>query len=119
MEFERRLHGAKYPQNDLQYFPIWIRRYSQGVTEENGRLPVSVALVKAFSRSLLASETPAWQRLQAVRAVEAYRDLVLGTSEPSLGEIRQVLQRRAAEERGDRAASAAGDSRPGSRTNDT
>jgi len=27
-----------------------------------------------------ASGTPAWQRLQAVRAIEAYRDIVLGTT---------------------------------------
>jgi hypothetical protein len=27
-----------------------------------------------FSRSLLERNVPAWQRLQAVRAVEAYRD---------------------------------------------
>jgi hypothetical protein len=83
------------------------------VTEEGGRLPVSVASVKGFSRSLLDTATPAWQRLQAVRAVEAYRDLVLGTGEPSLGEIHQVLQRPAAQERDAAAAGAAGASRPG------
>ena len=111
VEFQRRLHGAKYAQNDVKYFPLWIRRYSQSVTEDHGRLPVSVASVKAFSRSLLETGTPAWQRLQAVRAVEAYRDLVLGTGEPGLGEIRQVLQRRAAEEHEE--TGAAGASRPG------
>lgn len=100
VESRRRLHGAEYPQNDLKYFPLWIARSSQSVTEENGRLPVSVALVKAFSRSLLETGTPAWQRLLAVRAVETYRDLVLGTGEPSLGEVRQVWQRLAAEQRG-------------------
>lgn len=113
VEFQRRLHGAKYPQGDLKYFPLWIRRYAQAVTEENGRLPVSVESVKAFSRSLLATGTPAWQRLQAVRAVEAYRDLVLGTGEPPLGEIRQVLQRLAEEQRDDATSRAAGASRPG------
>jgi hypothetical protein len=111
VEFQRRLHGAKYAQNDVKYFPLWIRRYSQSVTEEDGRLPVSVQSVKAFSRSLLASGTPAWQRLQAVRTVEAYRDLVLGTGEPGLGEVRQVLQRLAAAEHEE--AGAAGSSRPG------
>jgi hypothetical protein len=112
-EFQRRLHGAKYPSNDLKYFPLWVRRYSQSVTEEDGRLRVSVASVKAFSRALLEMKTPAWQRLQAVRAVEAYRDLVLGTGEPPLGDIRQVLQRLVAEELADAAGGAAGASRPG------
>ena len=51
VEFQRQLHGAKYAQNDVKYFPLGIRRDSQSVTEENGRLPVSVELVKAFSRS--------------------------------------------------------------------
>jgi hypothetical protein len=67
MEFQRRLYGAKYPAGDMKYFSLWIRRYAQSVTEEGGRLPVSVASVKAFSRSLLVSNTPAWQRLHAVR----------------------------------------------------
>ncbi len=49
--------------------------------------------------------------MQAVRAGEAYRDLVLGTGEPSLGGGRPLLQRAA--ERGDTATGAAGDSRPG------
>ena len=69
------------------------------MTEENGRLPVSVALVKAFSRSLLETGTPAWQRLQAVRAIEAYRDLVLQTAVPSLTPIRQKLSQMADQER--------------------
>ncbi len=112
-QFQRRLHGAKYAGNDLKYFPLWVRRYAQSVTAENGRLPVSVDLVKGFSRSLLQSGTPAWQRLQAVRAVEAYRDLVLRTGEPSLGEIRQTLQRLAEQERDEAATGAAGASRPG------
>jgi integron integrase len=113
MEFQRRLCQAKYPANDRKYFPLWIRRYAESVTEEGGRLPVSLASVKAFSRSLLASKTPAWQRLQAVRAVEAYRDLVLGTAEPCLGEARQVLQRLAADERNAAVVGATGASRPG------
>ncbi len=112
-QFQRRLHGAKYAGNDLKYFPLWVRRYAESVTAENGRLPVSVDLVKGFSRSLLQSGIPAWQRLQAVRAVEAYRDLVLRTEEPSLGEIRQALQRLAEQERDDAATGAARASGPG------
>ncbi len=41
---------------------LWVRRYAESVTAENGRLPVSVDLVKGFSRSLLQSGIPAWQR---------------------------------------------------------
>ena len=84
----------------------------EAVTPEDGRLPVSVESVKEFSRSLLKSGAPAWQRLQAVRAVDAYRDLILRTEEPSLAEIRQALQRLAARERDEAATGAAGASEP-------
>ncbi len=60
--------------------------------------------------SLRQSGTPAWQRLQAV---EAYRDLSLRTGEPSLGEVRQALQRLAERERDGAEAGAAGASGPG------
>jgi hypothetical protein len=52
-----------------------------------------------FLRSLRDSQTPAGQRLQAVRAIEAYRDLVLQTTVPSLQEIRQKLGRLADQEK--------------------
>ncbi len=97
--FQRRLHGAKYARNDLKYFPLWVRRYAESVTEEEGRFPVSGELVLGFSMSLRQSGTPAWPRLQAVQAVEAYRDLVLRRGELSLGEVRQALQRLAERER--------------------
>jgi hypothetical protein len=38
-EFQRRLHGAKYAQNDLKYFPLWVRRYAASAGPENGQLP--------------------------------------------------------------------------------
>ena len=74
-----------------------------------GRLPVSQEEVIQFLRSLLQSRTPAWQRLQAVRAIEAYRDLVLQARVPPLDEIRQTLSRLADQER----AVGPGSSRPG------
>jgi len=111
--FQRRLHGAKYARNDLKYFPLWVRRYAESVTEEEGRFPVSGELVLGFSMSLRQSGTPAWPRLQAVQAVEAYRDLVLRRGELSLGEVRQALQRLAEREREGAETGAAGASGPG------
>ena len=52
-----------------------------------------------FCRTLLASGTPAWQRLQAVRAIECYRNLVQKTSQPDLSSIRMKLLERASKER--------------------
>lgn len=54
-------------------------------------VPISVERVIAFCRVLLTSKTPAWQRLQAVRAIECYRNLVQKTSEPDLSSIRKKL----------------------------
>ena len=86
-KFRQRLHEASYGENDKKWFPKWLARYADGKTLNDGVLPITEALVVAFSKSLLNSGTPAWLRLQGVRAVEAYRDLVLGTAEPCLKEM--------------------------------
>ena len=78
-------------------------------------MPVTLEKVKEFSRSLRDNGTPAWQRLQAVQAVEAYRDLVLKTDQPSLAAMRQTLQRRAAQERQEETVEGVAASRPGTR----
>ncbi|WP_162276009.1 integron integrase [Roseimaritima ulvae] len=62
-------------------------------------LPVNKDLVVKFSRSLLANGAPAWQRWQAVRAVEFYRDFVLRRSEPDLSEMVMILARLGRKER--------------------
>ena len=95
-KFCQRLHDSKYGKNDRKWFPKWIRRYASNNRLQNGGLPVSEEAVIEFSRSLRDAGTPAWQRLQAVRSVEAYRDLVLQTDEPSFVSIKQILSRLAA-----------------------
>ena len=54
-------------------------------------VPVTQEAVISFCRSLLLKKVPAWQRLQGVRAIEAYRDLVLRKDSPSLAQIKQRL----------------------------
>ena len=83
--FCRLVNEGKLGKNDKEWFPRWIRRYASGVKVVQGNLPVSREEVIRFLRSLLGSQTPAWQRLQAVRAIEAYRNLVLQTEVPSAG----------------------------------
>ena len=87
-KFCRLLHGTKLGKNDKKWFPKWLRRYAATVPSVDG--------------NLLASNTPAWQRLQAIRAVEAYRNLVLRSQRPSLEPIRRKLSRLAARGREDR-----------------
>jgi len=100
-KFGSLLHEAKFRKNDKKWFPKWIRRYASAINVVAGDLSVTEAEVIAFSRSLRDRGLPAWQRLQAVRAIEAYRTLVLQTDVPSLGRIRQTLSRIADRERGD------------------
>lgn len=99
VRFQQRLQEASYGENDKKWFPRWLARYAEGKSTDAEMLPLTKALVVEFSRSLLKSSTPAWQRLQGVRAVEAYRDLVLGIAEPCLKEMKTTLARFAATER--------------------
>lgn len=85
--------------NDQTWFPRWVARYAEGKGTAGDLLPVNRDLVLAFSRELLKSGTPAWQRLQAVRAIESYRDLILKSDLPQLDDMRQVLSRLASRER--------------------
>lgn len=91
--FEERLPCAKYGEKDRRWFPRWIRRYAEHAAGDDGTLRVTTEEVIAFSRGLRDNGVPAWRRLQAVRAIEAYQVLVLTTREPSLSEIRQTLSR--------------------------
>ena len=95
-----RLYSADLAEKDKKWFPRWLRRYALSVkVPEGSNLPVTEGNVIGFSRSLLQNGVPAWQRLQAVRAVEAYRNLVLQTDIPSLSKIRLKLGRLAEQER--------------------
>lgn len=64
-----------------------------------GKLVVTEANVIRFLQTLRDHGTPAWQRLQAARAVECYRDLVLKTQQPAFHDIRKTLSRLADRER--------------------
>ena len=99
--FNELIKQAKYGKTDKEWFPRWIRRYAETVESEKGRLLVTRGAVVAFSRQLLQRQTPAWQRLQAVRAIEAYRTIVLERSAPCLQDIRTTLGHLAAQEKGD------------------
>ena len=92
------LSEAKVSKRDKEWFPRWLRRYMQTAASVDGNLSVTEAEVVQFSRSLRDNGTPAWQRLQAVRAVEAYRNLVLKSEQPCLRKMKQKLGRIAAQE---------------------
>ena len=93
------LPGTKLPRADKEWFPRWIRRYASSCSDLGGSLPVSEPRVIEFLRSLRDHGTPAWQRLQAVRAIEAYRQLVLGADVAGLQRILLALRRLAEQEK--------------------
>ncbi len=98
--FQVVLKLANIHEDDRVWFGRWLRRYAVFLRQsETVSLHVSQNSVKQFCRTLLAREVPAWQRLQAVRAIEFYRNEVLQTAEPDLLEIRQILSRTADGER--------------------
>ena len=98
--FQVVLKLANIEESDRVWFGRWLRRYAVFLRQsETEFLQISQSGVKQFCRTLLASAVPAWQRLQAVRAIEFYRNEVLATAEPDLLEIRQILSRTADGER--------------------
>jgi integron integrase len=98
-QFSRELVSADYEQNDREWFPRWLQRYESFLNSDGETLSVSLDSVVAFCRSLLETKTPAWQRLQALRAVEAYRNLVLKVDSPSFDRMKRELSRQNAIER--------------------
>ena len=94
------LKTARVHEDDRVWFGRWFRRYAVFLEQsETSTLAVSLDSVKQFCRKLLGRQVPAWQRQQAVRAIECYRSEVLLSAEPDLLEIRQVLARLAERER--------------------
>ncbi|TWU08589.1 integron integrase [Allorhodopirellula heiligendammensis] len=87
-------------ESDRVWFPKWLRRYAMtfplGLVNE---LAVNRETTLQFSRMLLEVGAPAWQRWQAVRSLECYRDLVLGRSEPDLSSIIAKLAQLGKQER--------------------
>ena len=85
----------------LKWFPVWVGRYARFLKQSRTvKLGLDREVVITFLRSLRDAGDPAWQRLQAVHALECYRDVVLCTGTPSLGDVVQKLGEIAERERG-------------------
>jgi integron integrase len=84
---------------EVEWFPRWIFRFASH--QKSGReraLPVTEPVVLGFLQDLLRNKVPAWQRLQAVGAIEVYQKAILGTQVPSLGHFQERLRQLAASE---------------------
>ncbi|MDM4019258.1 integron integrase [Roseiconus lacunae] len=95
-QFRQCLAVMNLPEEDQTWFPKWLGSYASMPTvrarsNPHDGIAVDRDLVIAFLRKLLASEIPAWQRLQAARAIEAYQNTVLRNAVVDFRPIREKL----------------------------
>ncbi|MCA9221876.1 MAG: integron integrase, partial [Planctomycetales bacterium] len=90
---------ARLGEADRQWFPKLVREYASS-TRQPVHQPIAIERdrVVKYLQQIKARGRLAWQRLQAVRAIEFYRDRVLKTDEPDLQDIRQTLAQAAERE---------------------
>ena len=99
-KFEVLIASCDSGKADKTWFPRWVRRYAIGFRNGlHAEFPINRTSVVEFSKRLLAAGAPAWQRLQAVRSLVAYRDLVLERDQPDLSDVIQLLSKFAKQER--------------------
>ena len=102
-KFTSVLKSAKLRQNDRIWLGRWMDGWMDGYRKScgvgpNARVPVQRDSVIAMLRGQKAKGGEAWQRLQIVKAIEYYRNTVLRTAEPDLGDLRDVLAQAAQRE---------------------
>lgn len=95
-QFTQVVKQAAIPENDRRWFPKLVREWAtfQGRSAAQP-LVVEHAAVIDYLKQLKTRGRKAWQRLQALRAIEFYRDRILQVSEPSLADLRLALQKAA------------------------
>ncbi|MDP6467761.1 MAG: integron integrase [Pirellulaceae bacterium] len=86
------LKAARLSKNDRTWFSRWIEWYGQFCgTDYRQPIPVERERVIRFLQCQKSNGRKAWQRLQAVRAIEFYRNCVLNQAEHNLDDIRNRL----------------------------
>ena len=99
-EFKGLIRNGDFGKKDKEWFPAWLKRFAEHCqANESARLPLTRELAIGFSRELLANGVPAWQRKQAIRALCAYRDMVLHSETPMLSDMVRKLGTVAEQER--------------------
>jgi len=85
--------SLKLSRDEQKWFPLWIFKFasSRNFTRSE-QLTLDLDSVIDFSRGLRDGDVPAWQRLQAVRAIDCYRKSILQSDEPRLGKVLAKLQ---------------------------
>jgi integron integrase len=97
--FSHRLGRAEVHPSDRKWIPRWLDEYARYLGAVQGILAVSSDKVQGFLLSLRSRGVPAWQRLQAARAVEWYQLLVLDRRDVDFSYFKQKLGELAERER--------------------
>ena len=99
-EFERAVKVEQLSKASKVWFPRWIGRFAAYV-KCAGDAPIRVEQEQVihFLRMLRDKKVPAWQRLQAVEAIECYLTIVLGDKSWPLKDVRLKLTELAQRER--------------------
>lgn len=78
VEFAKLVQNENLSKADREWFPKILTKFATFSRQrEHKPLDCSRDNVIRFLRSMLAARKPAWQRLQAARAIELYQRLVL------------------------------------------
>lgn len=67
--FRDRLAKSRLHPNDIKWMPSWLSEFSKDRALVNGFLPFAENDVLKFLQKLRGRNVPAWQRLQAARAI--------------------------------------------------
>ena len=94
-----RLRATELTDADREWFPRWMDGYAQFVhrqcpqwNRDDTAVPVTMELLIEFLKSLRDSRVPAWRRLQASRAIEAYQSLVLKSQAVDFRPVKNKLR---------------------------
>jgi site-specific recombinase XerD len=101
--YQRCIAVKNLKENAAKWFPRWfetyVRHHRFHTKESVERVPVTQDLLIHFLKNLRDKKIAAWQRLQAMEAIEVYHNLVLRTNELDFAPIRRKLSELAATER--------------------
>ena len=118
-DFRQKIARSSVVKNDRKWLPIWIEKYAKfHHFNEAQPLKVSAELAVAFLQDMKSRSAPAWQRLQAVRAIQNYAWLMLELQCPDLNAVSAKLSNMAANEKHGVLAKAPADTEHGIDEND-
>lgn len=99
-QFEQVLAESTFGTEERRWLPKWYQRFEEHLQEAGlNAADVDRDAVVRFLKSLVNRGLPAWQRLQAAKAIHTYHSDVLSLPVLGLNDIIEALSQRARQER--------------------